>query len=70
MFPLASWDGFGPIELRGGRRYSREQWHPAGGIGFNLSEGFSIDVAAFTTSTNIEKQRNPALAASLRFNRK
>ncbi len=59
---------FGPIELRGGGRYSWDQWHPAGGIGFNLSDRFSIDLAAFTTSTNIERKRNPALAASLRFN--
>ena len=59
---------FGAIELRGGGRYSRDQWHPSGGLGFNLSERFSIDVAAFTTSTNIERMRNPAIAASLRFN--
>ncbi len=58
----------GAIELRAGGRFSRGQWHPAAGLGFNLGRRFSIDVAGFTTSANIERKRNPAMAASLRFN--
>jgi hypothetical protein len=57
----------GVIELRGGGRYSRRIWNPSGGIGFNLLPGFGIDVAAFGTATNIERQRKASLAVSLRF---
>jgi hypothetical protein len=57
------------IELRGGARYSRERWEPSGGIGFNLTSGFGIDVAAFGTSANAERERRLALAVSLRFMR-
>ncbi len=59
----------GPIEFRGGARYGLERWHPSGGIGFNLGHRFSIDVAAFGTTTNIERQLRPGIALSLRFNR-
>jgi len=59
----------GIIDLRGGARYWLERWHPTGGIGVNLGRRFSVDVAAFGTSTNIERQLRPALAVSLRFNR-
>jgi hypothetical protein len=60
----------GPLALRGGTRYSRDIWHGASGVGFNLTEGFGIDVAAFQNSTNIENERRISLALSLRFNRK
>lgn len=60
---------FGRVELRGGGRYGLERWHPTGGIGLNLSQRVSLDVAAFGTTTNIERQMRPALAVSLRFNR-
>jgi hypothetical protein len=59
----------GPLELRGGGRYSRERWHPTAGVGFNLSSGFGIDVAAFGTSANIEREQKLGLAASFRLNR-
>jgi hypothetical protein len=55
------------VELRGGARYSRDRWHPSGGAGFNLSPRFGIDVAAFSTSANIERRRDAAIAVSLRF---
>ena len=58
----------GRVELRGGGRYSRDRWHPSGGAGFNLSPGWSVDVGAFGTSTNIERTRHLALAVSLRMN--
>jgi len=59
----------GAIEFRGGMRYGLERWHPSGGLGFNLGKRFSIDVAAFGTTTNIERDLKPGLAVSLRFNR-
>jgi hypothetical protein len=58
------------VAFRGGARYSRQQWNPGGGIGFNLIKGFGIDVAAYGTSTNIEELRKVALAMSLRFDRR
>jgi len=59
----------GHLALRGGSRYSREQWNPVGGLGFNLTKNFGVDVAAFSTATNIERVRKVAMAVSLRFNR-
>ena len=40
---------FGRVELRGGGRYSRDRWHPSGGVGFNLSPRVSFDVGAFSS---------------------
>jgi len=57
----------GSFELRGGGRYSRNRWHPSGGVGFNLTPRFGIDVAAFGTSANIERRRDTAIAVSMRF---
>jgi hypothetical protein len=57
----------GSVELRGGGRYSRNRWHPSGGVGFNFTPQFGIDVAAFGTSANIERRRDTAIAVSLRF---
>lgn len=59
---------FDRIEFRGGARYTRDRWQPSGGVGFNFTRRFSIDLAAFGTSTNIERERRLAVAASLRFN--
>ena len=59
---------FGIIEPRGGAWFSRDRWHPTGGIGLNVLGAASFDVAAFTTSTNVELARKLALAASLRIN--
>ena len=47
----------------------KERWEPTGGVGFNLSQGFGIDVAAFGTSANLERERHLAIAMSLRFMR-
>ncbi len=55
------------IEFRGGIRYSREKWHPTGGIGFNFGK-VSLDVAAFGTTANLESRMLPALALSIRIN--
>ena len=58
----------GPVELRGGGRFTRDTWHPSGGVGFDLSPGWSIDAGVFGTSTNIERRRRMALAVSFRLN--
>jgi hypothetical protein len=60
---------FGPIDVRGGAAYSRELWNPAAGVGFNISPRMSLDVALYSNSANVERERNPAIAVSLRFNR-
>ena len=59
---------FRQIELRGGARYTVGEWNPAAGIGFNLTRRVSLDVAAFGTTANIERQRRMAVAGSLRLN--
>jgi hypothetical protein len=57
------------IQLRSGGGYSLERWHPAGGIGLDLGSRVSLDIAAYGSTTNIERELRPALAVSLRFNR-
>jgi hypothetical protein len=57
------------IDLRGGIRYTFERWNPSGGIGFSLSRRVGLDLAAFSTTANIEQRRQLALAASVRINR-
>lgn len=59
----------GNVAIRGGGRYARDRWHPAAGVGFNLTPGFGIDVAVYGSSTNAERRRHASLAVSLRFNR-
>ena len=58
---------FNRLQLRGGGRYIKERWEPTGGVGFNLSQGFGVDVAAFGTSANLERKRHVAIAVSLWF---
>ncbi len=57
------------IAFRGGASYALERWHPTGGIGLDLSRRVSVDIAAFGTTTNIERQLRPGIAVSLRINR-
>ena len=59
----------GPIALRGGARFSKKLWHPAAGIGLNLTKRLGIDVAAFDTTSNIQEERRAVFAVSLRINR-
>jgi hypothetical protein len=58
------------IAVRGGVRYSFEQWNPTGGLGFNITDRVGLDVAAFGTSANLERKRQLALAASIHFTRR
>jgi len=59
----------GAIDLRGGGHYSFDRWHPSAGLGLNFGRRFSLDVAAFGTSINIERRLRPAVALSVRLNR-
>jgi hypothetical protein len=61
---------FGAIELRGGGLYSRDRWQPTGGVGLNMGNSLSLDLAAFGTSANVERKRRLGLAVSLRFNQR
>jgi hypothetical protein len=58
----------GRVELRGGGRFTQDRWHGTGGVGLDVSPGWSVDVGAFGTSTNIERTRHVAIAVSLRLN--
>jgi hypothetical protein len=57
----------GPVAFRGGARYGMKQWNPTGGLGFNFTRRFGIDVGFFGNSTNLEQRRNISMALSLRI---
>jgi hypothetical protein len=59
----------GPFAVRGGTRYQLGRWHGSTGLGFNLTKKVGIDLAAFQTTSNIERKQKIALALSLRLNR-
>ena len=59
----------GPVAVRGGARYVRQRWEPRGGIGFDFSRHVGLDVTAFSTSANLERRRQLAIATSVRFMR-
>jgi len=58
---------FERFALRGGGRFIRDRWEPSGGVGFDFSDRVGLDVAAFGTSANAERQRHLALAVSFRL---
>jgi hypothetical protein len=57
------------LEPRAGAYYTRDRWQPAAGIGLNLG-GFGIDAAVYTTDANVQRERKPTFALSLRIGRK
>lgn len=59
---------FTTFALRGGGLYSRGMWNPSGGVGINLGRRVGLDVALYSNAANIERERRPAIAASVRFN--
>ena len=61
---------FNRLALRGGARYIKERWEPTGGVGYNLTPGFGVDLGLFSTSANLERKRHLAIAVSLRFMRR
>jgi hypothetical protein len=58
---------FTSFAVRGGGLYSRGMWNPAGGVGVNLGSRISLDAALYSNAANIERERRPAVAVSLRF---
>jgi hypothetical protein len=60
---------FDRLEVRGGAMYSTTKWDPTVGIGYDVSRHVSLDLAAFGSHANIERKRQMAVAASVRFNR-
>jgi len=56
------------LEFRIGSSFSRDSWHPSGGVGLNLTRRLSFDVALFSTNANVERVRELAFATSLRIN--
>jgi hypothetical protein len=57
------------VDVRGGLSYSFGAWNPTGGVGVAVNRRVAIDVAAFATNANFERQRQLALAASIRLMR-
>ena len=60
---------YGPLSPRVGAFYSRERWQPSAGIGFSLLPSFGIDVATYLTDANVQRERHPVFAVSLRIGR-
>jgi hypothetical protein len=58
---------FHRAQLRGGARYVKERWEPTGGVGYDFSPRFGVDVGFFSTSANLERERHLGIAVSLRF---
>ena len=46
-----------------------DRWQPAAGVGLNLGP-IGLDAAVYTTDTNVERERKPTFALSLRIGRK
>ena len=57
------------LEPRAGAYYTRDRWQPAAGVGLNLGP-IGLDAAVYTTDTNVERERKPTFALSLRIGRK
>jgi hypothetical protein len=57
---------FSLFALRGGARYSRQQWDPTGGFG--IGRKVALDVGFYGTHANLENKREMAVAVSLRIN--
>ena len=56
----------GLLEPRAGAYYSRERFTPAVGLGLNFGK-VGLDVAAFSNDDNVEHERHPSIALSLRI---
>jgi hypothetical protein len=57
------------LDVRGGLSYSFGGWNPTGGVGVAVNRRVAIDFAAFATNANFQRQRQLALAASIRLMR-
>ncbi len=58
----------GHAALRVGAFHSNGSWEPTGGVGLPLGERVAVDLAAYGTSANIERERHIAVAVSVRVN--
>lgn len=58
---------FGPLAARAGLSRVRDQWHPSAGAGIEMSRNVWLDVALFGWSANFSRERDLALAFSIRF---
>jgi hypothetical protein len=54
------------VQIRGGGRYSLNEWHPTAGLGVKLTKRISLDLAGYQTTANIERARRISVAASIR----
>ena len=52
----------------GGAFYGREKWNPTVGVGLSMGKRLALDLAAYGTTANAERERRTALAVSLRIN--
>jgi hypothetical protein len=59
---------FDAFAVRAGGVYSREMWNPTGGVGINIGPHVAIDLALYVNAANIERERRPAVAVSMRIN--
>ena len=55
------------VDVRGGLSYSFGAWNPTGGVGVAVNRRVAFDFAAFASNANFERQRQLALAASIRL---
>ena len=57
------------VDVRGGLSYSFGGWNPTGGVGAVINRRVGIEFEAFATNANFQRQRQLALAASIRLMR-
>ena len=55
------------LHLRGAAAYVDDSWFPTAGVSVGLSRRLWVDLAGFTTSANVERQRRFAVATSIRI---
>jgi hypothetical protein len=55
------------VAVRGGAMFSRQLWNPTAGIGLNITARTALDLAIYGNAANVEHQRRPAIAVSLRL---
>lgn len=56
----------GPVAVRGGGMYAREQWNPTVGAGFDFTRRVGLDVALYGTTGNAARERRQSIAVSIR----
>jgi hypothetical protein len=54
----------GRLQLRAAAAFADDAWLPTAGLGVPVSQGVWLDLAAFTTSANVQRQRRYVQASS------